>query len=157
MLGNFTLDDTIRRALAEDIGTGDITTLATVDKNKQTEGRFIAKEEGVICGLPVLQKVFEILDAGVRIKCLVNEGDSVKKGDGIALISGCAQSILSGERVALNFLQRLSGVATRTRAVGVARIASSTATSASDTGDRSGLVLTFRSTARNRSIVIESA
>ena len=116
MLNNYCLDDLIRRALDEDIGTGDITTLSTVSEDKQIEGSFIAKEEGVICGLPLLKRLFELLDPSVQLECLVTDGVSVKKGDVIARISGPARSILTGERVALNFLQRLSGIATRTHA-----------------------------------------
>ena len=115
MFNNYGLDELIKRALDEDIGNGDITTLATVGQDKQIEGNFIAKEEGVVCGLPVIKRVFEVLDASVKIECDANEGDLVKKGEIIAKISGPARSILTGERVALNFLQRLSGIATRTR------------------------------------------
>lgn len=115
MLNQFRVDEIIKRALEEDIGNGDITTLATVGKDRQAEGVFIAKEEGVVCGLPVLARVFEILDASIKIKCMVNEGDLIQKGGVIARISGNAQNILTGERVALNFLQRLSGIASRTR------------------------------------------
>jgi len=115
MLNNYCLDDLIRRSLDEDIGTGDITTLSTVSEDKQIEGSFIAKEEGVICGLPLLKRLFELLDPTVHLECLVTDGVSVKKGDVIARISGSARSILTGERVALNFLQHLSGIATRTQ------------------------------------------
>jgi nicotinate-nucleotide pyrophosphorylase (carboxylating) len=114
MLNKFHLDDIIKQALEEDIGNGDITTLSTVDEDKQTEGFFIAKEEGVICGLPVLKRVFEIIDPAIKIEYNITEGNTVKKGDKIARISGSAQNILTGERVALNFLQRLSGIATQT-------------------------------------------
>lgn len=114
MLTDYCLDDLIRRALYEDIGNGDITTLSTVNEDKQIEGSFIAKEEGVICGLPLLKRLFELLDPAVVLKIIVNEGDLINKGDLIARISGPARSILTGERVGLNFLQRLSGIATRT-------------------------------------------
>jgi nicotinate-nucleotide pyrophosphorylase (carboxylating) len=115
MLNKHNLDKIINQALEEDIGNADITTLSTVDENKQIEGNFIAKEEGVICGLPVLERVFEILDPSVRIERNVGEGEQVAKGTVIAKISGSAQSILTGERVALNLLQRLCGIATRTQ------------------------------------------
>ena len=116
MLNNYCLDELIRRSLDEDIGTGDITTLSTVSEDKQISGSFIAKEEGIICGLPLLIRLFELLDPSVHLECVVSEGAPVKKGDVIARISGPARSILTGERVALNFLQRLSGIATRTYA-----------------------------------------
>ncbi len=108
--------DTLKAALAEDVGTGDITTGATVSPDEAAEGRFLAKEDGVVCGLAVAQTVFEIVDASVRLTPLVKDGDAVKKGDLIARIEGPAASILTGERVALNFLQRLSGIATVTAA-----------------------------------------
>lgn len=115
MINNFAMDKIIRYGLEEDIGNGDITTLSTVSEEKTISGSFIAKETGVICGLHVLVRVFEILDDSIIVELKANEGDIVNKGDLIARISGTARSILTGERVALNFLQRLSGIATRTR------------------------------------------
>jgi nicotinate-nucleotide pyrophosphorylase (carboxylating) len=112
---NHPYDDVIKAALREDVGSGDITTVATVASGKTACGRFIAKEEGVICGLPVLERVFSLLDDTVMVTAKVAEGDDVIKGDLIAEISGPAHSILTGERVALNFLQLLSAIATRTR------------------------------------------
>lgn len=114
MLNTFYLDEFLKRALEEDIGHGDITTLSTVAVDRYTEGKFIAKEDGVICGLPVLIRLFEILDPAIKIDCKVDEGDLLKKGDVIADIKGHARSILTGERVTLNLLQRMSGIATRT-------------------------------------------
>lgn len=114
MLNRFRLDEILQNALAEDVGNGDITTLSTVGADRMTEGRFIAKEEGVICGIPVLQRVFEILDPSVQIEVLVEEGAVLQKGDIIARIKGPARSILTGERVSLNLIQRMSGIATRT-------------------------------------------
>lgn len=114
MLTNYSLDDLIRRALEEDIGHGDITTMSTVSEDKQIEGSFIAKEDGVICGLPLLARLFELLDPSVKLEILAKEGEPVIKGEIIARISGPARSILTGERVSLNFLQRMSGIATRT-------------------------------------------
>lgn len=116
MLTNYSLDDLIRRSLDEDIGNGDITTLSTVSEDTMTAGSFIAKEDGVICGLPLLKRLFEMLDPSVKLEILVKEGDQIIKGEVIARISGPARSILTGERVSLNFLQRLSGIATRTHA-----------------------------------------
>jgi nicotinate-nucleotide pyrophosphorylase (carboxylating) len=115
MLDHYVLDEIISRALREDIGNGDITTLSTVSEDRRIRGSFIAKESGVVCGLPVLRRTFEQIDPSVQLECRVQEGAFVGKGDVLAEISGCAQSILTGERVALNFLQRLSGIATRTR------------------------------------------
>jgi len=109
------LDEFLLAALREDIGTGDITTLSCVPGSSVSHGAFKAKQDGVVCGLPAAVRVFALLDAGVEVKPLVSEGAAVKKGDVIALISGPSRSILSGERVALNLLQHLSGVATATR------------------------------------------
>ncbi|MHB8962193.1 MAG: carboxylating nicotinate-nucleotide diphosphorylase [Saccharofermentanales bacterium] len=111
----FNLDEIINRALLEDIGNGDITTLATVTEDTRIEGHFIAKEPGIICGLPIVKRIFEILDSSIKIQFNVKEGESVMKGQVIAVIYGSARWILTGERVALNFLQRLSGIATRTQ------------------------------------------
>lgn len=110
-----TYDEVIKGALQEDIGSGDITTRATVSPAALARGKFIAKEDGVICGLSVLARVFALLNGDVLVTARVDEGSPVQKGDVIAEISGPAAVILTGERVALNFLQLLSGIATRTR------------------------------------------
>lgn len=115
MLDHYVLDEIVSRALREDIGNGDITTLSTVDEDRQVRGWFIAKEPGVVCGLPVLRRTFELIDPSVQLECRVREGAPVGAGEVLAEISGRARSILTGERVALNFLQRLSGIATKTR------------------------------------------
>jgi nicotinate-nucleotide pyrophosphorylase (carboxylating) len=116
LLDNLFMDDLLRQALAEDIGAGDITTRATVPAEKISAARLIAKEAGVICGLPLFARVFSLLDSGIKVAPLVKEGDEVEKGSVLATIEGNARSILMGERVALNFLQRMSGIATKTRA-----------------------------------------
>ena len=102
-------------ALREDIGTGDVTTLSTVPEATVVSGRFIAKEAGVVCGLPVAARVFELVDPAVGFNPRASDGDAVGEGAVIAEISGPARGVLTGERVALNFLQRLSGIATQTR------------------------------------------
>jgi nicotinate-nucleotide pyrophosphorylase (carboxylating) len=109
------LDELIRTALREDIGTGDITTLATIPADKEIRGLFLAKESGVICGLPVVERVFAHMDPEIRLQSGKKDGESVSRGEFFAEVSGPARGILTGERVALNFLQRLSGIATRTR------------------------------------------
>jgi nicotinate-nucleotide pyrophosphorylase (carboxylating) len=115
MLSNFLIDDIIINALKEDIGIGDMTTKATIPLEKTTGGEFIAKEDGVLCGITVARRVFALLNPDIKMKILVNDAETFKKGDIIAEISGPARDILSGERVSLNLLQRLSGIATRTR------------------------------------------
>jgi nicotinate-nucleotide pyrophosphorylase (carboxylating) len=108
------IDPIIERALAEDIGTGDITTDSVIAPATMISGRLLAKEDGRICGLPVFCRVFTLLDPSVQIELLAEEGAPVRCGDILARISGPARSILTGERVALNFLQRLSAIATKT-------------------------------------------
>jgi nicotinate-nucleotide pyrophosphorylase (carboxylating) len=109
------LESIIKHALIEDIGRGDITTSLTIPKEKEIHAEIILKENCVICGLVAAQKVFEVVDQGIRFIPNVKEGQEVKKGKVIAKISGKAHSILSAERVALNLLTMLSGIATRTR------------------------------------------
>ncbi|MBA4601527.1 carboxylating nicotinate-nucleotide diphosphorylase [Thermoactinomyces mirandus] len=109
------LREWIREVLNEDIGVGDLTTEALVPKNHKSSFLFIAKQKGVIAGLPVIQAVFQELDSGIEWEFFINEGDQVEKGTAIARITGSTQTILTGERVALNLLQRMSGIATATR------------------------------------------
>ena len=108
------LDDFLRRALAEDLGPGDITTDACVPSRTRAQGRFLTKEQGVICGMDILCRVFALLDSAVTVTPHVTDGDWVDAGTVIAEIHGPARSILSGERLALNLLCHLSGIATKT-------------------------------------------
>lgn len=109
------LDTIVRHALIEDIGKGDITTQLTIPKDKEIRAVLLAKEDCVVCGLPVAERVFRISDNGVKFVPAVKDGAAVKKSKVIARISGKAQSILTAERVALNLLTMLTGVATKTR------------------------------------------
>lgn len=106
---------TLSLALKEDIGSGDITTCALFPAAVEIRARIIAREDGVVCGLPVAKMIFAILDKKIIFKKNAKEGAAVKKGQVICTIRGRAQGILAGERVALNFLSRLSGIATITR------------------------------------------
>ena len=108
------IDKIIALALEEDIGTGDITTLSTIPENTVAHGRFIAKEDTVLCGMAVAEKVFLTVDPTVCFTAHFKDGDSVKRGDILAEVSGNARALLTAERTALNILQRLSGVAKRT-------------------------------------------
>ena len=108
------LKDFFLAALREDVGTGDITTLACVPKDAQSSGVFRVKSDGVIAGLFVVPQVFALIDESVAVTLLASDGDAVKVGDIVARISGPSRAILTGERVALNVLQHLSGVATQT-------------------------------------------
>jgi nicotinate-nucleotide pyrophosphorylase (carboxylating) len=105
----------VRRALSEDIGDGDVTTQCTVPADATLNGRFIAKESGVVAGLEVVGLTFSILDEQVQFAPHVADGEQVEAGCVIGTISGPGRALLSGERVALNFLQRMSGIATLTR------------------------------------------
>ncbi len=109
------LDRLILDALAEDLGTGDITTQSCIPEDAVSSGTFRAKQDGVFCGMEVLTRVFHLVDERVAVTPLVRDGDEVKKGDGIADITGPSRSVLYGERVALNLVQHMSGVATATR------------------------------------------
>jgi nicotinate-nucleotide pyrophosphorylase (carboxylating) len=102
----------IEAALREDIGPGDVTTAAIVPPETVAEGRFVARETGVLAGVPLLPVIFARLDASVLIEPLKHDGETVSGGEIIASIRGPAHAVLSGERVALNYLQRLSGIAT---------------------------------------------
>lgn len=105
----------IRAALDEDIGDGDLTTLAIVPSEARGKGRLIAKAAGVVAGLAVAQAAFQLVDEEVYFEPLVAEGTQVKPGDLLAWVSGPTRALLTGERTALNFLQRMSGIATLTR------------------------------------------
>lgn len=107
----------VRRALIEDIGKGDITTQLTIPENKKIKANLLVKEkEGcVVCGLKVAEAVFKSMDSKVKFKKLAKEGEEAASGAIIAKVSGKASSILSAERVALNLLAMLSGIATKTR------------------------------------------
>ena len=114
MLNLRSLDSLIELAFEEDIGIGDITTDATVPSTQKGVGTLLAKSEGIVAGLPVAERVFEKLDSTLTFRRLVNDGDTVSVSTPIAEVQGNAKSILIGERTALNFLQRLSGIATLT-------------------------------------------
>lgn len=108
--------ETIKLALNEDIQNGDITTLAIVDEKKKCQGKLVAKDTGIIAGLGVFEFVFKLLDEeGIEFNPNIEDGAEVKKGEIIAEFSGKMRTVLSGERTALNFLQRMSGVATKTK------------------------------------------
>lgn len=102
----------ISLALAEDIGKGDITSLATVRKNQKSIGKFLVKENGVIAGLNIAKQVMKTVDSKIKFNILIEDSSKVKQGDIIAEVSGNARAILTAERTALNFLQRMSGIAT---------------------------------------------
>ena len=101
--------------LQEDMGRGDITTQSTLMRSQSAKGRFIAKEAMVVCGLEAAESVFSTLDSQQQIEAFVSDGDEVEAGKVVARTSGFADVLLAGERLALNLMQRLSGIATLTR------------------------------------------
>jgi nicotinate-nucleotide pyrophosphorylase (carboxylating) len=109
------IQNIVRAALAEDIGAGDITTEAAIPADQQAEACIVAKEPCVVAGLPLVEEVFAQINRAVTVKLLVTEGDFVKTAARVCVLNGPARGILTGERTALNFLQRLSGIATLTR------------------------------------------
>lgn len=107
--------DLVERSLAEDVGNGDVTTLATVPDATQATGRFLARSEGVLAGARVVDLVFRVVDPKIRVHWLGEDGGRVMAGSTLARINGPARGVLTGERLALNLLQRMSGIATQTR------------------------------------------
>lgn len=114
---NLNADRYIRLALEEDITSGDISTDAVITEYKKGTVSLICKQSGVICGLSVFERVFKILDEKVEVEFFAKDGDRVEKGQHIAEVTGDIRALLSGERTALNFLQRMSGIATYTAEV----------------------------------------
>ena len=102
----------ISSALKEDIKNGDITTKATISKSKKAVGKFLVKADGIIAGLEIAKSVFKQVDPKIKFEIKINDGSKVKYGDIAAIVTGKAQSLLTAERTALNFLQRMSGIAT---------------------------------------------
>lgn len=121
LFNNPQVDSIINLAMNEDIGTGDITTLSTIPADKNAFGRFIAKEDMIICGIDLAKYIFSKVDTSIEFTANFKDGDKVVKGDVIATVSGNARNVLTGERTALNFMQRLTGVASRT-ALAVAEV-----------------------------------
>lgn len=107
--------DIVRRALAEDIGAGDVTSEATVPAGQKARGVLLIKQECVLAGIGVAFETFRQLDSTVTVSATRHDGDRCLVGDEVATIVGPARVLLAGERTALNFLQRMSGIATRTR------------------------------------------
>ncbi|MCE5299383.1 MAG: nicotinate-nucleotide diphosphorylase (carboxylating), partial [Spirochaetia bacterium] len=108
------IDLLINEALQEDIGPGDVTTDIVIPQSAVMKGVFISKDEGIICGLPLIKKVFQKLDPGIKVTMKKKDGDRVRNGDIIAVVKGKARALLMGERLSLNIMQQLSGVSTTT-------------------------------------------
>ncbi|WP_422659034.1 carboxylating nicotinate-nucleotide diphosphorylase [Paenibacillus sp. EC2-1] len=113
---NESLAENIQAWLREDVGSGDITTMTTIPQGHESKAIIHAKEGGVVAGMPGAELVFQIVDKCLTFKAHVQDGQRVEKGDILAEVEGSTHRILTGERLALNLLQRLSGIATKTNA-----------------------------------------
>lgn len=115
MLDRILVEEAVASALVEDLGrAGDITTAATIPETAMAQAAIVARKPGVISGLPLAEQAFRLLDANVKFEAVLADGDKVEPGTVVARIAGLARPILSAERVALNYLGRLSGIATAT-------------------------------------------
>lgn len=114
ILPQFYVDDLIKKAISEDINYIDVATDYLLDENEVSTAKFIAKADGVLCGIEVAMRVFQLLDNSFNYKLYQKDGNYIKKGDVIAEISGKTVYLLKGERTALNLLQHMSGIATLT-------------------------------------------
>ena len=110
-------DDTLMRALQEDITSEDVTTNAVMPFPQPGKADLICKEDGIIAGLCIFERVFTLLDSSTKVEFYCQDGDAVKKGQLMATVTGDIRVLLSGERTALNYLQRMSGIATYTHSV----------------------------------------
>lgn len=108
------LDEIISMALREDVGDGDHSTLACIPQTAQGKAKMVAKKQGVLCGMTVGERVFHLVDPELKVTCLKEDGAQIEVGEIVMLVEGRASSILTAERTALNFMQRLSGIATQT-------------------------------------------
>lgn len=115
MLNKFYIEEHVKNALKEDVSFEDITTDNLTGANDTLSCVLNTREDGVFCGKDVFETVFEVLSEDVKIKFFVEDGDTIKKGDKLAEISGPARAILTGERTALNYIQRMSAIATKSR------------------------------------------
>ncbi len=109
-----TIDEIIELALSEDIGTGDATTLATIPPEAMGKAKLLVKDDGILCGVEVARKVFAKIDPELAVEIFMNDGAAIRKGDLVFEVSGRTASILQSERLVLNFMQRMSGIATAT-------------------------------------------
>jgi len=114
MLNDILLEEHVKNALKEDIGFSDLTTDLIFDENKTVTAYMNTRQEGILCGIQAVKKVFELLSADVKINFLKKDGDILKKGDTIAEITAPERVLLSGERVSLNYVRQMSGIATET-------------------------------------------
>jgi len=115
LLNKFIMEDHVRAALIEDIGFGDIATENLAEETDRLEGYLNTRNDGVLCGVDVFKTVYKLLSDDIKIEFHFKDGDVIKKGDRLATLSGPAKELLMGERLSLNYIQRMSGIATETR------------------------------------------
>ena len=108
------MDELILMALREDVGDGDHSTLACIPPTAQGKAKMVAKQDGILCGIEVAQRVFQLVNTDLKITLTKRDGEAIVKGDLLMLVEGSSASILTAERTALNYIQRLSGIATET-------------------------------------------
>jgi nicotinate-nucleotide pyrophosphorylase (carboxylating) len=109
------IDKIIREALHEDIGDGDHTSLATIPADAQGKAKLLVKEDGIVAGVELARRIFAIYDPTLEVEVFIQDGSTIKKGDIVLTVTGSSQSILATERLMLNFMQRMSGIATKAR------------------------------------------
>lgn len=114
---NFNLDDFLRRAIEEDLGDGDHTTLSTIPSSARGKARLLVKEKGILAGTEMAQRVFAMVDPQLKFEQVLSDGESIEPGMVAFYLEGSAQSITTGERLALNIMQRMSGIATKTHRI----------------------------------------
>lgn len=114
LLHDFIIEEHVKQALKEDIGYGDISTDYIEADGKTLKATMNSREEGILCGIEIVRKVFEILDKNIKVTTFLKDGDKITEGQDIAIIEGNARAILTGERLALNYIQRMSAIATLT-------------------------------------------
>lgn len=114
LLQDFIVEEHVKQALKEDIGYGDISTDYIEAYGKTLKATINSREEGILCGMDVVRKVFEVLDKNIKVTAFLEDGDKISVGQDIAVIEGNARAILTGERLALNYIQRMSAIATLT-------------------------------------------
>ena len=114
LLHDFIVEEHVKNALKEDIGFGDITTDYLVPEDEVITAKLNTRQEGILCGIDIVEMVFKTLSKEVRVEKYFKDGEKIQKGDTLAVITGPARAILIGERTALNYVQRLSGIATET-------------------------------------------
>ncbi len=114
---NFDLDTFLKYAIAEDVGDGDHTSLSTIPADVTGRAKLLVKDNGIIAGIEIAKRVFELIDAQLKFEQILNDGDQVKHGDIAFYVEGSSRSIVTAERLALNIMQRMSGIATQTQKI----------------------------------------